>query len=343
MRLGKKKIALELATSILFILFGQIFCGQLTLGRASRNEGSGKVITLDASQAIPEPHNLPINMGGKSANGHDIGVNSRYLTMDGKPWLPVMGEFHFSRYPEKYWEEELLKMKAVGIQIVATYVFWIHHEEIEGEFDWSGQRNLRQFVELCTKHALLVFVRTGPCAHGEVRNGGLPDWLLMKGPVRRNTPEYLEYVRRYYCEIGRQLRGILWKEGGPVVAIQLENEYYVRSPDAGAAHVSELKRIAPECGLDAPLFTVTGWGDPEFPPREVIPVFGVYPDEFWTSTLENSPPNAAYLFELQRDSAGIVPDPVGSATKTTAKTLANTSTQAPVAERKDERARSYNA
>lgn len=321
--LRKNNIVLGSVSAILPILFcfGKALCGQSTLGSVSINKEARRVITLDARQAIAQPHSLPLNMGGKSPNGHDIGVNSQYLTMDGKPWLPVMGEFHFSRYPERYWEEELLKIKAAGIQIVATYVFWIHHEEIEGEFDWSGQHDLRRFVELCRKHGLFVFVRTGPYAHGEVRNGGLPDWLLMKGPVRRNTPEYLENVRRYYGEIGRQLRGMLWKEGGPVVGIQLENEYFARGPDAGAAHISELKRIALECGLDAPLFTVTGWGDPEFPPREVMPVFGVYPDEFWTSTLEDSPPNAAYLFELQRDSGGIVPDPDGSATTTTAKTL----------------------
>jgi hypothetical protein len=75
-----------------------------------------------------------------------IGVNSRYLTLNGKPWLPVMGEFHFSRYPESQWEEEILKMKAAGVNIVATYVIWIHHEEIEGQFDWKGQRDLRAFA-----------------------------------------------------------------------------------------------------------------------------------------------------------------------------------------------------
>ena len=106
-----------------------------------------------------------------------------------------MGEFHFSRYPEKYWEEEILKMKAGGVQVVSTYIFWIHHEEIEGQFDWSGQRNLRRFVELCGKHGMYVFVRIGPWDHGEVRNGGFPDWLLAKAKVRTNDPVYLSYVR----------------------------------------------------------------------------------------------------------------------------------------------------
>jgi beta-galactosidase len=70
------------------------------------------------------------------------------------------------------------------VQIISTYIFWIHDEEVEGQFDWSGQRNLREFVQLCAKHGLYVYSRIGPWAHGEVRNGGLPDWLLKKGPTR---------------------------------------------------------------------------------------------------------------------------------------------------------------
>ena len=135
-------------------------------------------------------------------------MNSRYLMLDGRPWLPVMGEFHFSRYPQRYWEEEILKMKAGGIQIVSTYIFWIHHEEIEGQFDWTGQRDLRTFVELCARHGLYVYPRVGPWAHGEVRNGGFPDWLLTKCPTRVNDSTFLSHVRTFYSEIGKQLKGL---------------------------------------------------------------------------------------------------------------------------------------
>jgi len=93
---------------------------------------------------------------GVGPDGHILSVNNRYLILDGKRWLPVMGEFHSTRYPERYWEEEILKMKAGGVQIIATYVFWIHHEEVEGQFDWSGQAQsaqvrgtLRQAWSLC--------------------------------------------------------------------------------------------------------------------------------------------------------------------------------------------------
>lgn len=258
-------------------------------------------ILIDTSKSagtrpIPNPR-----LGGKSPAGHEIEVNSQYLTLDGKPWLPVMGEFHFSRYPEQYWEEELLKMKAGGVQIVATYLFWIHHEEIEGQFDWSGQRDLRRFIQLCQKHGLYVFLRIGPWSHGEVRNGGFPDWLLTKGATRRNDPQYLSYVRPYFAQVGEQVKGLLWKDGGPILGVQLENEYYERGPGAGAEHISELKRMARAAGIEAPLYTVTGWGNPDFPAGEVIPVFGGYPDDFWESTLTELPPSGYYLFESKRD------------------------------------------
>ena len=134
-------------------------------------------------------------------------------------------------------------MKAGGVQIVATYLFWIHHEEIEGQFEWSGQRDLHRFIQLCQKHGLYVFLRIGPWSHGEVRNGGLPDWVLAKGATRRNDPQYLLYVQRYFGKIGEQLRGLLWKDGGPIVGVQLENEYYEHGAGAGAEHITELNCV----------------------------------------------------------------------------------------------------
>ena len=278
----------------------------LLLSLALAQSHGGNVVVIDASK-LPSTRLSPsLRMSGESSTGHEIAVaNNRYLMLDGKPWLPVMGEFHFSRYPEKYWEEELLKMKAGGVQIVATYIFWIHHEEVEGQFDWSGQRNLRDFIQLCSKHGMYVFLRIGPFAHGEVRNGGLPDWVLARGVTRRNDPQYLSYVRRYFGQIGMQVKGLLWKDGGPIVGVQLENEYYEHGPDAGAAHVSELKNIARASGIETPLYTVTGWGDTDFPAGEVIPVYGGYPDDFWDSTLTELPPSGYYLFEALRDNGGM--------------------------------------
>ena len=264
-------------------------------------QSANTVVTIDAQRPIPPPETGYFHFGGVSKSGNSLSVNSRYITKNSQPWLPVMGEFHFARYPEAYWEEEILKMKAGGVQVVSTYIFWIHHEEIEGQFDWSGQRNLRHFVELCGKHGMYVVVRIGPWVHGEARNGGFPDWVLAKSRVRTNDAAYLSYVRRFYGEIGKQLQGLYWNDDGPIIGVQLENEYGKRGPDAGAAHISALKKLAVESGINAPLFTVTGWPSADFPPQEVIPVFGAYPDGFWQDFPGEAPPDEAFLFTLKRD------------------------------------------
>jgi len=283
------------------IHFCRFICGLIVLMSLSQSlpaQSGSNHIAFDASIPPAPPQPLSLTMGGVSPLGHRLQVNSRYLTLDGKPWLPVMGEFHFSRYPESEWEEELLKMKAAGVQIIATYVFWIHHEEIEGQFDWTGRRDLRHFIELCARHQLYAFVRIGPFAHGEVRNGGFPDWVVQAGPTRRNSTKYLVHVERYYNEIGRQLHGMLWKDSGPVIGVQLENEYFLKGPDAGANHIAALKKLAIAAGLEVPLYTVTGWEHADYPQDEVLPVFGVYPDEFWSSSLQPLPPSYAYLFSF---------------------------------------------
>ena len=242
----------------------------------------------------------------RSPDGHTIEATSRYLTRDGKPWLPVMGEFHFSRYPEAEWEQELEKMKAGGVSIVSSYIIWIYHEEVEGKFDWSGQRNLRRFVELCAKHGLLFYARPGPWVHAETRNGGFPDWLVARvgTRLRSNDSTYLASVARFYGEVGRQLHGVLWKDGGPVIGVQLENEYNNRGPRGGAAHIATLKTMARDAGLDVPLYTVTGWDNAIWPPAEVIPVFGGYPDMPWDASITTLPPNEVYGFRFENRANG---------------------------------------
>ena len=137
--------------------------GSLSLGAQGRPSNE---IVIEARPQPPAVETGHLRLGSNtSPDGHTIGATSRYLTRDGMPWLPVMGEFHFSRYPEAEWENEILKMKAGGVQIVSSYVIWIHHEEVEGEFDWSGRKNLRRFVELCAKHGMLAYPRIGPWVH----------------------------------------------------------------------------------------------------------------------------------------------------------------------------------
>lgn len=272
-------------------------------GRASGTGANSIAIDARTASQVPRPSSYH---GGtlSSASGHTIGINSMYLTLDKHPWLPVMGEFHYSRVPEAEWEEELLKMKSAGVQIVSTYVIWIHHEEIEGEFNWSGRRDLRRFVELCGKHGLYVIVRIGPWTHGEVRNGGFPDWLLKKSPTRRNDPIYMTSVATFYGQISVQLKGLLWKDDGPVIGIQLENEYSARGPLQGEEHVLALKKLAVKNGMDVPLYTVTGWDNAVVPKGEVLPVFGGYPDAPWDASITDLPPNEVYMFRFQSRVAG---------------------------------------
>ncbi len=254
-----------------------------------------------------------MDLGGSIQNpqGHTLTVNSCSLVYDGQPWLPVMGEFHFARYPESEWRDELLKIKAGGIDILATYIFWIHHEEIEGQFDWSGQRSLQNFVKLCGEVDLPLVVRVGPWCHGEVRNGGHPDWLLKKGwKLRRDNPEYLAKVQILFTEIAEQLKGLLFKEGGPVIGVQLENEYRGR-----AEHLLTLKKIVRQAGLDVPIYTRTGWPklSSPMPFGEILPLFGQYPDGFWDRSIDTMPSDywKAFNFDVVRMDVTIANEQLG--------------------------------
>jgi beta-galactosidase len=257
------------------------------------------VLGVDAREQPAPPETGYLHFGtAVSPGGETVGINSRYLTLDGKPWLPVMGEFHFTRVPQEDWEEELLKMRTAGVNIVSTYIFWNQHEETEGHFVWSGNRDLRRFVTLCGRLSLKVFIRPGPWVHSESRFGGIPDWIVRAMPTRMNDPIYLRHVALYWGEISAQVKGQLWKDGGPVVGMQLENEFNLTGPGQGPDHIAALKRIALATGLDVPLYTVTGWDNTVFPHHEVAPVFGGYADEPWGLSTEKSPPSEVYAFRF---------------------------------------------
>lgn len=271
----------------------------LLIALAAGAAQSAAPLSIDASAPVTAPETGTVTLGSaKAPDGRIIGLNSRYLTLDGKPWLPVMGEFHYTRFPARYWEEQILKMKAAGIGVISTYVIWQHHEESEGRFDWSGDRDLHRFIELCQKHGLMVFLRPGPWAHAEVRFGGIPDWVVDSMSTRRNDPAYLAAVDRFYRQIAKQAHGLLWKDGGPIIGVQVENEYNLAGPGQGRDHISRLKKILVTAGLDVPLYTVTGWDDTIFPQGEVTPVFGGYPDEPWDASRDKLPPKTVYSFQF---------------------------------------------
>ena len=242
----------------------------------------------------------------KNPAGHEISVNSRSVLFDGQPVFPVMGEFHYSRCPQAEWRDELLKLKAGGVDIVATYVFWIHHEEIQGEWDWSGQRDLKKFVQTCGELGLKVIVRCGPWCHGEVRNGGFPDWVQAHKDwkLRSTDTNFLAAAKILYGEISKQLQGELWKDGGPVIGIQADNEF-----GGPPNYLMALKKLAIEAGLDVPLYIKTGWPAMKTPVPlgELLPLFGAYPDGFWERSLKPMDGNSweNFIFKLTRTDTGV--------------------------------------
>jgi beta-galactosidase len=288
--------------------------------------------TIDVTKVKTEVLRGHLDLGGRNKNGDTIGVTSFYIERNGVPFIPVIGEFHFSRYPNQYWDDEIKKMKAGGITVVATYVFWNMHEFKEGVFNWTGDLDVRRFVELCQKNGLSVLMRVGPFDHGEIRNGGLPDWLYGRPiDVRSNDPAYLFYVNRLYQEIGKQLNGLMYKDGGPVIGVQIENEYqhsaapwaftYLDAPKErtaagrdrkivqdgvginefgnefsgeGKDHMKTLKKLAIKAGLITPIYTATGWGRATIIEKGSIPVMAGYAYPFWSKSTDPSP---FYLFK----------------------------------------------
>ncbi|MBQ9649248.1 MAG: beta-galactosidase [Prevotella sp.] len=232
------------------------------------------------------------------------------LIIDGRRVCPVMGEVHYSRIPADEWSGEVRKMKEGGVTVIACYVFWNHIEETEDVFDWSGQRNLRQFLEVCKTEGLPVVLRVGPFCHGEVRCGGIPDWLFTKGcKMRSEDPVFLKHTERLYRQIFTQVQGLQWKDGGPVMAMQFDNEYR-----GHGSYLMALKKMANEIGFDLPFYTRTGW--PELaspvPFGEMIPLYGDYADGFWERSIEETAGNyyKAFNFKAFRSSTAIATEQI---------------------------------
>lgn len=232
-------------------------------------------------------------------------VDSKGFVVGGKHVLPVMGEIHYARVPAKDWRREIRKMKAGGITIAATYVFWIHHEPEEGHWNWAGNMNLREFLEVCKSEDMPVVLRIGPFCHGEVYQGGFPDWVVerhVSNPkeykVRSMAKGFMKEVEHLYYNIFGQVNGLLWKDGGPIVGVQIENE--CRGP---WAYYMALKDIAVKAGFDVPFMTRTGWpklnGKEEF--GKLLPLYGDYADGFWDRKLTDMPGDYSKAFIFKDD------------------------------------------
>lgn len=240
----------------------------------------------------------------------DFSYNNKFITKDGKPYFPVMGEFHYSRYPADMWEKELLKMKAGGVDIVSSYVIWIHHEEIEDQYDFTGNKDLRRFVKACEKCGMYMFLRIGPWSHAEARNGGFPDWLVNKHKnIRTNDADYLADVKKLYSRIYEEVKGCFIGDGGAIIGVQIENEYGHcggLGGDEGEKHMRILTEMAKEIGYDAPLYTATGWGGAVT--GGLLPVMGGYCDAPWDQSTDKLAPSGNYVITYERNDHGIGSD-----------------------------------
>ena len=242
--------------------------------------------------------------------GKPVTWDRHSLIIDGIRVCPVMGEIHYSRLPVSEWQQEVRKMKEGGVTIIATYVFWNHIEEQEGIFRWDGQRNLRRFIEICKQEEMPVVLRLGPFCHGEVRNGGIPDWMFTKGcKMRDGNNVFLGYAEKLYRQIFTQVQGLQWKDGGPVVAAQFDNEYRGKGE-----YLMALKKIALDVGFDLPFYTRTGW--PELatpvPFGEMLPLYGDYADGFWDRSIAETAGNyyQAFNFKAYRSSSAIATEQI---------------------------------
>lgn len=231
----------------------------------------------DASpSALPEP--------AEAALG--VTVTDRAVLRDGVPFVPVSGEIHFSRLPRERWGVRLRQMRANGVTLASAYVLWLHHSPRRGTAHFDGALDVAAFIDECAAAGLGVVLRIGPWAHGEARNGGFPDWVQdAEVEHRSDDPRYLELVAEWFAQLAAHLDGRA-RPGGPVLAIQLENELYDRP-----GHLVTLKRLAREAGMSAPLWTATAWGGADLPAGEVMPLFGGYGDGFWADPQDDWDPS----------------------------------------------------
>ena len=248
-------------------------------------------LVLDASAPPPVPAAIPGLPPVQRADGSTLGVTTGGFLLNGAPLFAVAGEMHYSRVAQAAWGADLRAMRAGGLTTVSAYVIMIHHNEQQGVYDWSGQRNLTDFLRQAAAAGLLVSLRIGPYCHGEVRGGGLPDWLQAVPGLRLRTdqPEFMAYVSAWYSAIAQQVQGLMWQQGGPVITMQLDNE------SGDAAYLMACRAAAVAAGLAPPFFAATG--NNKVPLGSMLPLAGMYPVIFWDCSSASNSTSADYLFQ----------------------------------------------
>jgi beta-galactosidase len=178
--------------------------------------------------------------------------------IDGRPFQIVSGEMHYLRIPPEYWRDRLLMARAMGLNTIATYVFWNMHEPRPGVFDFRGGADLARFIRTAQEVGLYVIVRPGPYACAEWEFGGYPAWLLKQHDlqVRSMDKRYLEASARYLKRLGQEIAPLQNTRGGPIIMVQFENEYGSYGKDK--VYLRRVRAMLQEAGFDVPLFTSDG-------------------------------------------------------------------------------------
>ena len=157
----------------------------------------------------------------------DFTVGNKTFLLNGEPFLVKAAEVHYPRIPRPYWEHRIQMCKALGMNTLCIYAFWNIHEQREGEFDFTGNNDVAAFCRLAQKHGMYIIVRPGPYACAEWEMGGLPWWLLKKKDIRlrEQDPYFMERASLFEHKLADQLRDLTIQNGGPIIMVQVENEY----------------------------------------------------------------------------------------------------------------------
>ncbi len=201
-------------------------------------------------------------------------ANGRFM-LDEKPFQFISGSMHYTRVPHQYWEHRLRMARAMGLNTICTYVFWNVHEPQPGAFDFSGQNDVAAFVRTAQRLGLHVILRPGPYACAEWEFGGYPAWLLQDPQTvcRTRDPRFMQPARRWIHRLGQELAALQWPRGGPVLAVQIENEYGSFGDDH--AYMHEILDAVTDAGFQD-VIHYTDDGIPELPAGSLpaLPVAG---------------------------------------------------------------------
>ena len=184
---------------------------------------------------------------------HTFAVTDGHFTLDGKPFQVISGEMHYPRIPREYWRARLKMAKAMGLNTITLYTFWNVHETAPGTYDFSGQNDVAEFVREAQQEGLYVILRPGPYVCAEWEFGGFPAWLLKdpKTVVRSRDPNYLVPATRWLHRLGQELAPLQLARGGPILAVQVENEYGSFGDDR--EYLEQTRRALIDGGFDRAL------------------------------------------------------------------------------------------